>query len=147
MTAAEQALLREVGELLHGEAAVPQRARQLAYEAIDLRFLTDELAALVADSAVDDRSLVGARGAGPRVLTFEAASLTIEVRVDVAGRMRRLVGQLDPPGALDLEVTVAEHRVNVTADERGRFVVESLPAGSLTLRVQSPSVGTASVTI
>ena len=139
--AGDDELLADLSAVLHGPGALGDAARAAAYDAIGLRSLDHELAALVEDTLLAAPS--GAvRGEGERVVTFRAPSLVIEVRVDTRGRIRRLVGQLDPPGALQLEVVVGDWSTSAAADERGRFVVDGLPSGSLQLRVSSPSVRT-----
>jgi len=134
-------LLDDLAAVLHGPGALGDAARNAAYDAIGLRSLDHELAALIDDSLLAAPT-AAVRGEGERVVTFQAPSLVIEVRVDTRGRIRRLVGQLDPPGALELEVVVGEWSTAATADERGRFVVDGLPSGSLQLRVSSARVRT-----
>jgi hypothetical protein len=137
----DEELLRALAEVLHGPDALSDQARAAAYDAFGLRSLDHELAALVEDTLLAAPA-AAVRGEGERVVTFRAPSLVIEVRVDTRGRIRRLIGQLDPPDALELEVVVGEWSTAARADERGRFVVDGLPSGSLQLRVSSPAVRT-----
>jgi hypothetical protein len=139
--ASDDELLADLAAVLHGPGSPSDAARAAAYDAIGLRSLEHELAALVEDTLLAAPS-AAVRGERERVVTFRAPSLVIEVRVDTRGRTRRLVGQLDPPDALQLEVVVGDRSTAAAADERGRFVVEGLPSGPLQVRVSSPSVRT-----
>jgi hypothetical protein len=73
----------------------------------------------------------------PRILTFEAGELIIEVEVDETPGARRLIGQLTPPGPAELELRTPEETVLGSADELGRFVL-ALPIQRLrsSLRVR-----------
>ena len=123
-------LRRIAGEVDPPPAEVVAASRAaFAWRSIDA-----ELAELAYDSWLDDRPLAGVRRAGgPRQLTFEAPGLSVEVEL-VDGDQRKMVGQLVPPGPGAVEVRHAEGSLTAAVDELGRFVVESLPAGPVSLR-------------
>jgi hypothetical protein len=117
---------------------VPPEVLQSGRDSFAWRTIDAELAALTYDSATEHPVVAVVRASeGPRLVTFEAPDLTVEVEVTVLGARRRLLGQLFPPQpAL---VTVRDHQggtVAVEADELGRFRAEDLPAGLCSLRCQ-----------
>ncbi len=106
------------------------------------RTIDAELAELAYDSWLDDRPLAGVRRAGgPRQLTFETPGLTVEVEL-VDGDHPRMVGQLVPPGPGVVEVRHPEGSMETPVDGLGRFVVERLPAGPVSLRCHPDGAGT-----
>jgi hypothetical protein len=126
--------LRDAGRL----DPVPSDAVAAARSVFAWRTLDEELAELTYDSLVDDRALVGIRSAGPppRLLTFESPALTVEVETAASGSRRRLVGQLVPSQAARLEVRHSEGTTTADVDDLGRFAVDNLPPGPLSLHVQ-----------
>ena len=101
-------LLRELAAVLHGPVALSDAgAAPRPYDAIGLRSLEHELAALVEDTLL--AAPAGAvRGEGERV-----GDLPLAEPGHRGARRRprpdpRLVGQLDPPDALQLEVVVGD---------------------------------------
>lgn len=116
---------------------VPPDVVAAARRSFGRRALGADLAELAYDSVVDDDRLVGARGlSGPRTLTFEAPSLTIEVQVDDVGG-RTLDGQLVPPQAGDIELRHPGGVLQLVADEMGRFRATGVPAGPVSLLCRS----------
>jgi hypothetical protein len=126
----DELLAARLRELFRRDGTPPAPVTAAAKDLFGLRDLESELAALVADSAVDT-ALVAVRGEGPRLLAFEAAGGdAVEVELDEG----RLVGQLHPPAAAVVEVQQAGagHR-RVDADPLGRFAVDGLGAGAFRL--------------
>lgn len=103
-----------------------------------------ELAELVYDSWLDDQALAGIRATGaPRRLTFEAPDLTLDVEVEVVeGGACQLVGQVLPARPGIVEVRHREHSLSVPVDRLGRFSVQQLPAGHISLRCRPEGAAT-----
>jgi hypothetical protein len=113
---------------------VPAESVAAAKASFAWRTMDAELAELAADSAEEGKLLAGVRGPGAvRMLTFESPTLTVEVEVLEDGSRRRLVGQLVPPQAGRVEVRHSRGTVTVAADDLGRFSVDDLAAGPLSL--------------
>jgi hypothetical protein len=117
---------------------VPPEVIQSGRDSLTWRTIDAELAALTYDSAAEQPAAAVVRAwEGPRLLTFEAQGLTVEVEVTALGARRQLIGQLVPPQ--QALVTVRHHQgdtVTVEADELGRFRTADLPAGLSSLRCQ-----------
>ena len=73
-----------------------------------------------------------------RLLTFQANAVEIEVEVAATGATRRLTGQLVPPSAAAVSVRWAEGSLEAQADELGRFTVEAVPAGTVSIAITRP---------
>lgn len=116
---------------------VPPAVLEAARATFTWRTIDAELAELAFDSTFSDLALAGVRGGelGPRLLTFEAPQLTVELEVSEVGDARRFVGQLVPPTAAELEIRHPSGATPVTADERGRFSADRIPAGPVSVRV------------
>lgn len=127
-------LLAELGAALDSADPVPRELLTAARASLGWRRVDEELAALVDDSATC--SLAGVRSRGteaPRLLTFEAPGLTVEVEVTAHGAMRHLVGQLVPPHPADVEVRWPGGSATDRADDVGHFSVDAVPAGPVSV--------------
>lgn len=131
--------------------SVPAHVLEAARGAFAWRDLDAELAELVLDSRLTD---AGVRSAdGPRLLTFEAPGLTVEVEVGVTATGRNLVGQLVPPGPAAVTVRCNGPDRTVDADDLGRFSAAGVPAGPVSLLCRrtsdegAPALATSWVTI
>ncbi|MFJ3335069.1 hypothetical protein [Streptomyces sp. NPDC086766] len=112
---------------------VPSALRQLAFEAYALHDLDTRIAELTFDSLVDALPVRGATDV-PRMLTFRAGELTVDVEVTEDG----LLGQLMPPRPARIEVLSGPHAgVPLTADDLGRFAGDAPPAGPFALRLRT----------
>lgn len=78
---------------------VPPALRQAAVEAFALHDLDSRIAELTFDSVVDALPVRGATGA-PRMLTFHAGEVTVDVELTAQG----LMGQVLPPRTARIEV-------------------------------------------
>ena len=127
---------------------VPAAAIAAARSSLAWRTLDAELAELAYDSLLDDNAMAGLRGGdGPlRTITFESPALTVEVESSASGALRRLIGQLVPPQRAHLTVRHAGGVVTVEADELGRFAVDDLAAGPVSLHVRCEGDGAVAVT-
>jgi hypothetical protein len=131
----DEQLLVELRAALDGADPIPERVRAAARDAFAWRTIDAELAALSYDSLLDDKELAGVRSGADaaRMLTFEAADLTVEIEVERG----RLIGQLVPPQPGEVEVRHAGGSLTVQADEVGRFVAEPVPRGPFSLRCRT----------
>lgn len=149
MTDDPQALDQELDDELRRIAArldpVPEALVRAAEAAFTWRGVDAELAELAFDSLADRESLALVRGGEPRLLTFHAAGLAIEVEVLPAGGEHRLIGQLVPPGPARVQVRHPEGVLEVEADELGRFAAERVSAGPVSLRCEQTGAGHAPV--
>jgi hypothetical protein len=117
---------------------VPPELDAAARAAFTWRTIDAELAALAYDSVLDSDLLVGIRGEqGPRMLTFESAGLTAELEVVVSGDHRRLIGQLVPPGRARVGIRHRGGELAVDADDLGRFAVDGVERGPVSLRIDA----------
>lgn len=126
-----------VEEELRGAAAVldpvPAVLRELAVEAYALHDLDARIAELAFDSLVDAIPVRGATDV-PRMLTFRAGELTVDVEVTDEG----LLGQLLPPQQARIEVLSGpQGGASLTADALGRFTSDAPPAGPFALRLRA----------
>jgi hypothetical protein len=94
-----------------------------------------ELAELATDSLTESSVI---RSAGPRLVSFEAESLTVQIEVSCTGGNRRLVGQLAPPGPARVSVRSARGEHTVEVDDLGRFTAEGIAPGPVSLLCRLP---------
>jgi hypothetical protein len=129
---------RDVGRLLAllgtGLAAadpIPEWVSRGAAESVTWARIDAEVAELVFDSAVEE--FAGVRSeAGPRLLSFRAPEIEVEVTVEEG--VRRLIGQVVPPQELDIELVGPEISAATRTDTLGRFTFDRVPEGPLSLR-------------
>ena len=130
----DEALLEELRGAARRFDPPPAPVLEAARASLTWRTVDAELAALRFDSVVD-QALAAVRSAeGPRLLTFAAPGLDIEVEVSPIGPRRQLVGQLVPAQAARIDVRHAGGVTTVQADQLGRFGVEAISAGPVSLR-------------
>jgi hypothetical protein len=135
----DNALLAELRILAAQGDPIPPEAIASARSAIAWRTMDAELAELTSDPTphhqlADVRSL-----RSPILLTFEATSLTVEVEILETATGRRMIGQLAPPVAGEIEVRHGAGTTTVAADQVGRFRVEDVAAGPVSLRCSAGS--------
>ncbi|MDQ3897018.1 MAG: hypothetical protein M3326_07185 [Actinomycetota bacterium] len=137
-----EALLAELRSAASRVDPVPDAALLAARSAFAWRTMDAELAELTADSLVDDEAMALVRSVDvPALLTFEAPGFTLEVEVATTGGRRRLLGQLVPPQPARVEVRHRHGRLEVAADEVGRFAIDDVPPGPLSLRCEAAAPG------
>jgi hypothetical protein len=126
-------MLAALRSVIHRADPVPAAIVDAAQAAYAWRTIDAELAELAADSAM---ATAGVRSSvAPRLLTFEGAGVEVEVEVAQTGSTRHLSGQLVPVGAAQITVRFPGGSQETTADELGRFAVERIPAGSVSLAI------------
>src|SRR2546423_120672 len=131
-------LVSELRAVANAVDAVPEPVVAAARASLTWRTIDAELAELAYDSLLDDAALAGTRAGGdtgPRLLTFEAADMSVEVEVTEVGARRKLVGQLVPPAPATVEVRHPGGTSTVAADGLGRFSVDAVDAGPVSLRI------------
>lgn len=112
---------------------VPDELRQLAVEAYALHDLDAKIAELTFDSLVDALPVRGVADA-PRMLTFRAGALTVDVEVTGQG----LMGQVLPPQSARIEVLGGPRTAApVPVDAMGRFTSDTPPSGPFALRLRT----------
>lgn len=117
-------LLAELASVLSQVSGPPPELVEAAKGLFTWRTVDAELAALTYDSIEVEPAAAGVRTGGqPRILTFEADGLTVEVEVDETPGARRLIGQLTPPGPAELELRTPDGTTIGDADDLGRFVL------------------------
>jgi hypothetical protein len=130
---------------------VPAELLRHAIDGFGWRTIDAELAELTFDSLVDRDAALVRGGSRPRLLTFRAGGVSIEVEVDETGASRTLVGQLLPPRSATIEIRHSTGTVTQPVDDLGRFVARGLSAGAASLRCrlgpEAPTVVTDWVTI
>lgn len=123
----------ELRALVHQLDPVPAAVDEAARAAFSWRSVDAELAELTYDSWTERRALAGVRGRNSRQLTFEAPGFTLDLEVE-EGPPPTLVGQLAPASAATVELRHREGVLSLLADALGRFVVDHLPPGPVSLR-------------
>ena len=130
----DEALLRELRAAARRFDPPPDSVLEAARGSLTWRTIDAELAALEFDSAVDQATTAVRGGEGPRLLTFAAPGLNIEVEVSPIGPRRQLVGQLVPAQPARIDVRHAGGVTTVRADQLGRFGADAISAGPVSLR-------------
>ena len=112
----------------------PDSVLEAARASLTWRTIDAELAALEFDSVVDLATTAVRSSEGPRLLTFAAPGVSIEIEVSPIGARRQLVGQLVPAQPARIDVRHAGGVTTVRADELGRFGADAISAGPVSLR-------------
>lgn len=112
---------------------VPAELLQTALDAFALHDLDARIAELTFDSLLDALPVRGVLDA-PRMLTFRAGEVTVDVEVTGEG----LIGQLLPPRSARIEVLGGPAAARpVSTDTLGRFSSETPPSGPFALRLRT----------
>jgi hypothetical protein len=130
----DEGLLQELRAAARRLDPPPASVLEAARASLTWRTIDADLAALEFDSAVDAAATAVRSGEGPRLLTFSAPGLSIEVEVSPIGPRRQLVGQLVPAQPARIDVRHAGGVSTVQADQLGRFGVDAVSAGPVSLR-------------
>lgn len=112
---------------------LPPALLQVAIDAYALHDLDARVAELTFDSLVDAIPVRGVTDA-PRMLTFSAGEVMLDVEVTARG----LMGQVLPPQPARIEVLGGPgSTVPLTVDDMGRFSADSAPSGPFALRLRT----------
>jgi hypothetical protein len=127
------AILRDIADLFAAIDPVPDGLVDRVQFALALEDIDAEV------SRMREELSVAARGEEQsRTITFDSDSLTIMVTVSPApGDAVRLDGWLAPPGEHRVELRTSEGQLSTDADERGCFVLRSVPRGLAQLIVRT----------
>jgi len=131
-------LLEALAASIDAAQPMPASAVELARAAWDARALDAEFAALVADSLSPDEERLAVRAqSGPRMLSFSAGDVALELEVEPIGTgVHRVAGQLLPPGAARVTLERGGEAQHAEADATGRFAFERVGEGAVRLRVE-----------
>ncbi|MGX1566966.1 hypothetical protein [Streptomyces sp. NPDC055506] len=112
---------------------VPAELQQIAVDAYALHDLDARIAELTFDSLVDALPVRGVTDA-PRMLTFRAGEVTVDVEVTTQG----LLGQVLPPQPARIEVLGGPRPgAPLMADDLGRFTGDAPHSGPFALRLRT----------
>jgi len=126
----EGELLAELAALLRPQLAPPPEVLEAGRRAFGWLGADADLARLVHDSLLEP-SGTRAGDSGPRLLAFESGDVLVELQVEG----RRLVGQVDPPAEVEVELRAGGESgpgavlLTGRADALGRFVLV-VPSGA-----------------
>lgn len=121
--AEDDLLIGELARVLRSRTEPPPEVVATARELFTWRTIDAELAELTYDSLLDDTPTLARSAGQPRIMTFEAGSVTIEVEVDTAPGRRRLLGQLVPAQEAELMLRDGDPSIVGRADAMGRFIL------------------------
>lgn len=135
----EAALENELRVIARYVDPVPVDAVRVAKESHVWRTIDAELADLVYDSLVDQDEPAPTRGAGePRLLTFRAGELTIEIEAVGDGATCDLFGQIVPAGPRRVRLHHPGGLVELAVDDLGRFGHRGVPSGPARVQFRVP---------
>ena len=149
----EDSLLAELRALAGRATPVPEEMITAALGSFWWRRVDAELASLTHDSLLDQEGAHVVRGESPpRLLSFAGPGLSVELEVVATPTGRRLLGQLVPAGAAEVEIRHPGGSMRVEADQAGRFRADGVAAGTMSLRCRvsgssAPAVETAWVLV
>lgn len=130
----DHALLTQLRSTFEAIDPVPRNAVDLARATLAWRDPDAALAELLADSLTDGAPVRAHQDLGPRLLTFQADELTIEIEVAKHGDTRRVLGQLVPTARAEVTIRWTDGQMHVQADDMGRFSASGIPAGPVSFR-------------
>lgn len=114
----------------------PRGSVEMAKAAFGLQSLDAELAQLVSDSGLPFAQPTVRSGTAARLAVFDATGLSVEIEIEPTAQPGsfRLIGQLIPAGPAHIQVRRPEGApVLIDADDRGRFALDHLDGGPLSL--------------
>jgi hypothetical protein len=134
-------LLARLAKITKVVDPVPPSSYELGHASYGLLHIDDELAALVADSALD-ASAVRSQDSDVRLLSFEGKAAGLEIQVSPGRSASTLLGQLVPsdhhPGAVAHLETPGGALASTPVDEDSRFEFDHVPHMLVRVRVERP---------
>ncbi len=129
----EEMLLAELADAIAETTEIPGSYYEKAIAAFEWRTINEELEFLILthDSVMAEAGTMRGEPVTPRILTFEAPNLTIDLEVG----HQSIAGQLIPP--TNAHITMESPYVDpvqVVSDEFGCFVLRPTPLGPIRLR-------------
>lgn len=136
MSTQDETLLRRLREVARTHAQViPAQSVAAARAAFTWRTVDDELARLGYDSALESAELAGVRGTGPRLLTFEAPGVAIDLELSSGATGAQLQGQATGNVArLEIQRPDGAGNQPVEIDDTGSFRIRDIDPGVIRLR-------------
>ena len=136
LSAADEALLAELRRVVAQVDPPPELVLELGRAAYAMRTLDTELAELIRDSESEALAVRGT-ATGPRLLTFEADGISVELQVGEHGRAVDVMGQVSgaETGRLTVRLEGTDGEVEVAVDELGMFRATGVTAGLLRVHV------------
>lgn len=136
MSADDERLFGELRATLAAVDPVPEPVTASARASLGYRRPDAQLAELVADSALAPG--VVRSPYAPRLLTFTAPGLVVEVEVATSDDRRELVGHLAPSRASEIEIRWPGGEVATRADLTGHFAASGVPSGPISMVCRAP---------
>lgn len=131
----EQRFFDEVRAAVSHVDPVPPNVLEAARAAFCWRSVDAELAELIYDSSEQSLALASVRGGSSlRLLTFESDEVSLDLQVVAEGERRTIIGELGPEQPAEIQVLHADGMTRVHTDERGRFRVDRIVTGAVSLR-------------
>lgn len=139
----DEQLLAAVVEVLRTSQPPPAWSAELAKASFDLRAVDAELAVITEDSGLASAQSALRSAVAPRLTVFETPDLSVEIQIEPGARTGswRLIGQLTPAAPARVQVRQPGGQPFwVDADELGRFAVDQLRDGPLSLMCTRPGL-------
>ena len=125
MPHADDQLLAALRAIAARRDPLPDRVRADAVDSLEWLAIDAARARLTHDAAVQ----------GSRSLIFRSSALTVEIEASADGDALRLTGRLLPAARCTVEARQADGVVEASTDRHGRFLLEHLGRGLLSLVV------------
>ncbi|HEY3681921.1 MAG TPA: hypothetical protein VGL93_02715 [Streptosporangiaceae bacterium] len=132
MMADSAKMISELRTALTGVDPVPGSVTAAALASLGYHRPEARLAELAADSALSSMAVRGGPYA-PRLLTFTAPGLVIEVEITSTDDHRDLVGHLAPSRTADIEIRWPGGTRTTRADPTGHFTAPRIPHGPISM--------------
>lgn len=130
----DEELIARLKAGLENSDPVPSDVTDFAKAALGWRDADAELAEIAFDSTEEGAMAAVRSSATARMISFEAGRWTIDIEYDESSR--QLLGQVDPAGAVSIEIRYAGGVMTTESDDMGRFDFDEIPRGPMSLVVR-----------